>query len=96
MKKADRGKEKIARRVDPGARDEVSRLRFAALHYGGKPRRKSGLIKRAPKMQNRSSDKGLQKCRGRAQASVTLCPIVRCLGWYWADRGYVLFRALFM
>ena len=76
--------------------DEVSRLRYATLHSGGKPRRESGLTKRAPKVQNRSSDKGRQKCRGRARASVTLRPIVRCLGWYWADRGYVLFRALFM
>ena len=33
--------------------------------------------KRAPKVQNRGSYKGRQKCRSRALASLTLCPIAR-------------------
>ena len=36
-------------KIRSGARDEVSRHRFAALHSGGKPRRESGLTKKEPR-----------------------------------------------
>ena len=35
--------------IGSGARDEVSRLRSATLHSGGKPRRESGLTKKEPR-----------------------------------------------